>query len=264
MIPRAHITEWQQNAPWKTNAQIEQDLVICRALIAIFSDDFLASSLAFRGGTALHKLYLHPQPRYSEDIDLVQIRPEPIKETIKRLQKQLSFIDAKSVVDPRKNNNTIKFRFDSEIQPVQPLRVKVEINCREHFSVMDYQKFPFEIKSSWFAGSCNITTYRLEELLGTKLRALYQRRKGRDLYDLYKALIQVPELDKNSILQCYQQYMEFVVEQLPTRKQFLQNMEAKMKDEEFLGDIAALVRIDEKYDQEEAYELIKSELIEKL
>ena len=264
MIPRTHIIEWQQHAPWKTNSQIEQDLVICRALIAIFSDDFLASSLAFRGGTALHKLFLNPQPRYSEDIDLVQIRPEPIKETIKRLQKQLSFIDAKSVVDPRKNNNTIKFRFDSEIQPVQPLRVKVEINCREHFSVMDYQKSPFEVKSSWFYGSCNITTYRLEELLGTKLRALYQRRKGRDLYDLYKALVQVPELDKNLLLQCYQQYMEFVVKQLPTRKQFIQNMEAKMEDDEFLGDIAALIRIDEEYNQEEAFELIRSKLIDKL
>jgi len=61
--------------------QVEQDLVICRALVEIFSDDWLASSLAFRGGTALHKLYLNPQPRYSEDIDLVQVRAKPIKET---------------------------------------------------------------------------------------------------------------------------------------------------------------------------------------
>ena len=264
MIPQAYITEWSNNVPWQTNEQVEQDLVICRALTTIFSDEFLASSLAFRGGTALHKLYLHPQPRYSEDIDLVQIRPEPIKETIKRLQKQLSFIDEKSVVDPRKNNNTIKFRFDSEFPPVLTLRVKIEINCREHFTILDYQKFPFEVKSSWFTGSCNITTYRLEELLGTKLRALYQRRKGRDLYDMYKALIQVPELDKQAILQCYQKYMEFVVSQLPSKKQFIQNMEAKMQDAEFLGDTAALIRPDEKYKPEEAYELVKTEIIERL
>jgi len=114
---------------------VEQDLVICRALIAIFSDEFLASSLAFRGGTGLHKLFLHPQPRYSEDIDLVQIKPEPIKETIQRLQERLSFIDTSSVVDQRRNNNTLKFRFNSEFPPVQTLRVKVEINCKEHFTV---------------------------------------------------------------------------------------------------------------------------------
>jgi predicted nucleotidyltransferase component of viral defense system len=70
--------------PWQTSEQIEQDLVICRALVEIFNDDWLSSSVAFRGGMALHKLHLHPQPRYSEDIDLVQIRTEPIKETIQR------------------------------------------------------------------------------------------------------------------------------------------------------------------------------------
>ena len=64
---------------WVTSEMVEQDLIICCALISIFSDEFLASQLAFRGGTALHKLYLQPQPRYSEDIDLVQITPGPIK-----------------------------------------------------------------------------------------------------------------------------------------------------------------------------------------
>ncbi|MCX6307407.1 MAG: nucleotidyl transferase AbiEii/AbiGii toxin family protein [Bacteroidia bacterium] len=264
MIPQAYITEWSNNVPWQTNEQVEQDLVICRSLIAIFSDEFLASSLAFRGGTALHKLYLHPQPRYSEDIDLVQIRPEPIKETIQRLQEKLSFIDSKAVVNQKRNNNTLKFRFDSEFPPIQTLKVKVEINCKEHFTILGYQKFPFELKSSWFTGSCNITTYKMEELLGTKLRALYQRRKGRDLYDLYKALKQVPDFDKESMLKCYQEYMKFVVSHLPTRKQFLQNMDAKMLDAEFLGDTAAIIRPDEKFNQEEAYELVRTEIIDKI
>jgi len=75
----------------------------------------------------------------------------------------------------------------------------------EHFSLLDYQKFPFEVQSSWFTGSCMITTYKLEELLGTKLRALYQRKKGRDLYDLYKALKLVPEINKQSLIYCYQE-----------------------------------------------------------
>lgn len=68
MINRTAIQQWSNHAPWIDNAQIEQDLIICRALVSIFSDEFLASQLAFRGGTALHKLYLSPQPRYSEDI----------------------------------------------------------------------------------------------------------------------------------------------------------------------------------------------------
>lgn len=71
---------------------VEQDLIISRALVAIFSDDFLASQLAFRGGTALHKLYLSPQPRYSEDIDLVQITAGPIKPIMYRLGEVLEFL----------------------------------------------------------------------------------------------------------------------------------------------------------------------------
>ena len=81
MIPRNAITEWNEFVPWQSETQVEQDLLICRALVEIYNDDYLASHLAFRGGTALHKLYLHPQPRYSEDIDLVQVEAEPIKDT---------------------------------------------------------------------------------------------------------------------------------------------------------------------------------------
>ena len=67
-------------------------MIICRALVAIFSDEFLASQLAFRDGTALHKLYLSPQPRYSEDIDLVQIAPGPIKPIMYRLSEVLNWL----------------------------------------------------------------------------------------------------------------------------------------------------------------------------
>lgn len=263
MIPQAYITEWSNHVPWQTNEQVEQDLVICRALVEIFSDEWLASSLAFRGGTALHKLYLSPQPRYSEDIDLVQIRSEPIKETVQRLQKTLSFL-GESIVKPRKDGLQLVFRFDSEFPPVQQLRLKVETNTREHFKVMDYSAFPFEVQSSWFTGACELTTYQFEELLGTKLRALYQRRKGRDLYDLYIALTQKPGLKKGQVLDCYRQYMAFSVEKPPGQKQFVQNMENKMQDPEFLGDTTALLRPETPYDSFEAYELVKHELIEKI
>lgn len=74
MIPRAAITAWCPSAPWATDAQVEQDLVLSRAVVEIFSEPTLASALVFRGGTALHKLFLTPAARYSEDIDLVQPR----------------------------------------------------------------------------------------------------------------------------------------------------------------------------------------------
>jgi ABC-type long-subunit fatty acid transport system fused permease/ATPase subunit len=135
MIPEYAITEWRKTVPWDSLEQIEQDLVICRALVELFNDEFLASHLAFRGGTALHKLYLSSQPRYSEDIDFVQIKAEPIKETIIRISEVLSFL-GKPVVKQKANNNTLVFRFESEILPVVPIRLKVETNCREHFDIV--------------------------------------------------------------------------------------------------------------------------------
>lgn len=266
MIPQAYITEWSHKAPWQTNEQVEQDLVICRALTVIFKDEFLSSHLAFRGGTALHKLYLSPQPRYSEDIDLVQIKAGPVKPIIDKLRDEtLSFLGIPKVKQ-KADNNTLIFRFESEIAPVMPLRLKVETNCREHFSVLGMTKFPFSVESEWYTDSCEITTYQLEELLGTKLRALYQRRKGRDLFDLYTAIAQ-KELNFDQILTCYREYMSFVVgANAPTQKEFLLNMEEKMQDSEFLGDISALLRRESQnsYDAQEAYEIVKFQLIENI
>lgn len=263
MIPQAYITEWSGNVPWQTNEQVEQDLVICRTLVEIFSNKFLADSLAFRGGTALHKLYLQPQSRYSEDIDLVQVRAEPIKETIQHLQKALSFL-GKSTVTQKKNNITVNFRFESEFAPVQNMKLKIETNCREHFTILGWEKKAFEVKSSWFSGQCNLTTYKIEELLGTKLRALYQRKKGRDLYDLWKVLTHA-EINPDQIIQCYKEYMKFSLDKaIPTKKEFMLNMEKKRTDDEFLGDIVALLRPDENYNHEEAFKLLTETLIERM
>ncbi len=81
----------EQSRTWQTNEQVEQDLVICRALVEIFNDPYLAGHLAFRGGTALHKLYLQPQLRYSEDLDFVQIKAEPIGKYFNHLRVALAF-----------------------------------------------------------------------------------------------------------------------------------------------------------------------------
>jgi len=119
------------------------------------------------------------------------------------------------------------------------------------------------VYNQWFSGSCKATTYHLEELLGTKMRALYQRRKGRDLFDLWKA-ISTQNINYENIIQCYHKYIGFVVDHPPTQKEYLLNMEQKIVDEEFLGDTAMLLRSDEKYNPFEAWELVRSQLIEKL
>ncbi|MFA5712751.1 MAG: nucleotidyl transferase AbiEii/AbiGii toxin family protein [Bacteroidales bacterium] len=262
MIPEYAVKEWGNTVPWNSPELVEQDLIICRTLVELFNNDFLSSRLAFRGGTALHKLYLSPQPRYSEDIDLVQIQPEPIKPTIEKLRKVLSFL-GKPIIKQKANNNTLVFRFNSEIEPIVPIRLKIEINCREHFNVLGLTKVNFSVDNQWFSGQCSATTYQLEELLGTKLRALYQRRKGRDLFDLHRALI-TERVCVDDLIRSYRSYMDFVVDKPPTKNKFLMNLEQKILDGEFLGDTNMLLRPDERYDAQEAYQLIREELIEKL
>ncbi|HMJ46315.1 MAG TPA: nucleotidyl transferase AbiEii/AbiGii toxin family protein [Ferruginibacter sp.] len=263
MISRRFIEEWKTHAPWPDNAQVEQDLIIERVLVEIFSDDLLKSHLAFRGGTAFHKLYLKPQARYSEDIDLVQIKEGPIGPLLTRLREKLSFLGTTRKIEQTKHNNTIIYRFESEIPPVINMKVKIEINTREHFNILGLKEMEFKVENSWFTGACQLTTYEIEELFGTKLRALYQRKKSRDLFDIYWAYAH-HKIDTNKLLHCYKKYMEFVVDELPTKKMFIANMEEKMKDKEFTNDIHMILRPGIEYDNEKAYEFVKKELLEKL
>ncbi len=263
MIPKPYIAKWKDYAPWTTNEQVEQDLIISRTLVVLFSDNFLSENLAIRGGTALHKLYLNPAPRYSEDIDLVQIKKGPIKPILQRIGEVLTFFEEDRVVKPKANNNTILYRFNSEYSVDIRLRLKIEINCREHFNLLGWNFFPFSVESEWFSGKCEITTYYLDELLGTKLRALYQRKKGRDLFDLYYADQHV-ELDYDKIILCYNEYMNCVVGKPPTQKEFLLNMELKMKSTQFSGDMEGLLSPNMQYNQDEAFEWLIEALGSKL
>lgn len=261
MIDATSIRSWNETFPWKDKAMVEQDLIISRALVAIFSDDFLSSQLAFRGGTALHKLYLSPQPRYSEDIDLVQINAGPIKPIMYRLGEVLDFLPNR-VTKQKRYNNTMLYRMESEIPPIVPIRLKIEINCFEHFNELGLVKIPFNVENPWFSGECEITTYKLNELLGTKLRALYQRRKGRDLFDLYVALSH-SDINIDEILRCYHRYIRFSVAQPPTQKQFILNMQEKLVDPEFIGDTELLLRPEIKFNVMSGYRTIEN-LIHKI
>ena len=240
MIPRDYITSWRVHAPWATDAQVEQDLVIGRALVELFRVPDLAGALAFRGGTALYKLYLAPPPRYSEDIDLVQVRAEPIGDTLNRMR---------SVLDPwlgrprwklKDGSVNLVYRFESEDRPPLRLRLKIEINTREHFTELGLQRVPFEVENRWFSGFAEVTTYTLDELLGTKLRALYQRRKGRDLFDLWHAL-ETGRVDVPRVIACFRRYMTEGGHSA-TRAQFEENLEGKRRLPDFREDMGPLLR----------------------
>ena len=253
MIAERYITEWSDSFPWTKNSFVEQDMVICRALVDIFSDPFLSNALAFRGGTAIHKLHFSPQVRYSEDIDLVQVEPGPVKPITERLGEVLSWLP-RMASEMRRFGFRMKFRYESEIAPVEPMRLKVEVNTFEHFSVLGYAHVPFGMRCSWYTGSCTLKTYSLDELMGTKLRALYQRKKGRDLFDFNLA---IPRVDLPTVVRVWREYMAFRDGEVPTARQFAMNMDEKMALNDYLGDVDPLLRSGVTFNPHEAYAAFK-------
>jgi len=262
MIPQAHITAWRAAAPWIDDAQVEQDLVLSRAVVELFSEPALAGQIALRGGTSLNKLFIRPPRRYSEDIDLVQAVAGPIGPIYDAIRNQLDgwLGHPKRARGP--GSARLVYQFESEIPPIRPLRLKIEINTREHFSLLGAHTRLLAIDNPWFAAEAEIATYELNELLGTKLRALYQRRKGRDLFDLWLCLDE-GLIDVDRMVGCCVEYMQR--EGHPaSRGAFERNLDEKANDAAFMGDIVPLLAGDVEYDAKLALQRVRDEIITRL
>lgn len=142
MIPQDYVTAWRKQVPWVQDFQVEQDLILSRALVEIFSHPVLAGGLAMRGGTAIYKLYLQPPARYSEDIDLVQTAAVPAGSMMDALREVLNPWLGTPKWKQTESRVTFVYRFDAEQMPRLPLRLKIEINTREHFSVFELARVP--------------------------------------------------------------------------------------------------------------------------
>ncbi len=255
MIPRAFITHWRSTVPWVLDEQVEQDLVISRALVEIFADAELASALAFRGGTALHKVVLPAPLRYSEDIDLVRTGAGPAGAIIDALRARLDPWLGTPRRERKETSVKLVYRFESENQPVMPLQLKVEINTREHRAVLPRVRAPFGVASPWFSGRADIHTFALPELLGTKLRALYQRKKGRDLFDLAVTLDLLDDAATRDLVRCFLDYMHRGGRRV-SRAELEENLARKRNDPMFGGDVRGLLVEGAAFDRERAFELL--------
>ena len=184
--------------------------------------------------------------------------PDPIGPVFDRLKQRLSFLGSPRVVQ-KNRNNTLIFSFESEIPPVIRLKLKVEINCREKTALFGIVNKPFTVASPWYSGSAEIATYTLEELLGSKTRALYQRRKGRDLFDLWYAMT-TANPSPRKIVDSFSAMMQSNGLRV-TRGEFMKNMTAKMADDGFKNDMSGLLRPGIAYTIDEAWKLVARDII---
>lgn len=261
MIPEQAIVEWRREAPWTANWMVEQDLVISRALVEMYAVPELRERLAFRGGTALYKLHL-PAARYSEGIDLVQVAANPIGETLDLLRITLDPWLGTPQRKFKEGRVNLVYRFDSEDSPPFKMRLKIEINSRERFSELGLVKVPFEVDSQWFRGQADITTFPIDELLGTKLRALYERNKGRDLFDLWYALSH-GKVNPAVLVTCFGRYMSEGGRTV-TRALFEANLHEKSRRKDFRGDMDVLLRHNLSWDFDDAMRTVLQQLVARL
>lgn len=257
LIPRAFVTEWQQHVPWPELVQVEQDLVLSRLMIEIANNELLGAELVMRGGTCLHKLHLPAPRRYSEDLDYVRRTRSGIRPHVDALREIAAAVDLEvSSVDQTAEMVHVTLDAEPAVPPGR-IRIKVETNILETTSFERTIAIRHEVNSRWWTGVAEIPTYTLEELMATKLRALYQRSQGRDLFDLWLILTEL-EPKESRIVEAFHHYMgggAFGFRELAT------NLRDKLEDRDFLSDLAPLIAdMPEGYEPSDAANLVMESL----
>lgn len=234
MIPANAIIEWGQRRPWPTQDQIEQDLLLARCIVEIYTDPYLANELIFRGGTCLHQLHLPAPLRYSEDLDFVRVSAAGIGTVFDHLRDMAARVGFEKVTT---NIGTYpKARLRAVSESGRKLTVKIEVNTYERPMGPQLPRIAFAVKNRWFTGRADVLTFAPAELVATKLRALYERKKGRDLFDLWLALTQLQLLpvDIAAAFQPYRPDKYNVTDAVA-------NLRAKIVDPAFVTDLDQLL-----------------------
>ncbi len=237
MIPAAFITEWRARVPWLESYQVEQDLILSRLMSEIAGNELLGGELVMRGGTCLHKLHLPKPYRYSEDLDYVRRTTGPIGPYLDQLREVAEDVGL-GVSGVDRARQMVHVILDAQAtDPHGQIRIKIETNIAETTPFKTPTTIDHAVASRWWNGDAPIPTFALDEMMSTKLRALYQRRKGRDLFDLWLVLTggEAPPAEIVGGLEHYMQENVFTYPQLRL------NLLAKLADADFRTDLASLV-----------------------
>jgi predicted nucleotidyltransferase component of viral defense system len=257
VIDRPALIAWRSRAPWRNAVQIEQDLLLSRLMIEIARDDVLGPELVMRGGTCLHKLHLPAPLRYSEDLDYVRRTRtgiKPFTQALGTLADRLGL----TLSSRQRSGQMVHVYLDAQpTEGIGRIRVKIEMNIAETEPHRLPKTIHHSVETSWWSGNADVPTYQASELLATKLRALYQRSKGRDLFDLWLGLT-VLKAEPDEIVADFNHYMRDAAFSFPELRD---NLAAKLDDTRFLRDLNALVAdTPVGYDPHAAADLVMREL----
>lgn len=187
----------------------------------------------------MHKLHFPKAQRYSEDIDLVRTTGGPIGPILDAVRGVLEPWLGRPTSDHSDAAVKLRFRTSAE-DGTGDIRLKIEINTREIEAFDPPQAIGYRVENPWYEGAAEIATFSREELLATKLRALLQRNKGRDLLDLFQALEIFEHLNRPRIVECFGLYVERGGTPI-SRAQAEARMFAKLAEPRFMVDIRPLL-----------------------
>ena len=190
MIPREEISRLSHRLQMN-ELVLEKDYVLTWILLGI-ADSTLYSQLAFKGGTALKKIYF-PDYRFSEDLDftiLNEISTDDLILNIKLILNNLTktqglqFDISPEKIEIRTNTLTIYIGFRGPLQARLSSRfIKIDFTLNEkvlfNINPLFIQSFYSDIIKK------QINTYSLEEIMVEKLCAIIGRTEPRDIYDIY-------------------------------------------------------------------------------
>jgi hypothetical protein len=260
VIPAASITAWGTTRPWPNRPSIEQDLLLARTIVALYEHPALRDELVFRGGTCLHQVHLPTPRRYSEDLDFVRRTHSGIGRILDAVREVAELVGLEVRGTKIGQQPKVTLRTQAEDDPSVPLRIKVEINTHETSPARPLIRLPFSAASAWFTGAADVLTFAPAELIATKLRALYQRKKGRDLFDLWLALVEMG-LPPADLLASFGPYRPVGY----TAAAAIANLDAKVDDVVFRTDLEPLVGTwPDGYDIDAAAQLVRTQLLRQL
>lgn len=257
---------WRDEVHWTRDAQVEQDLLLTRAMAAIFRDAFLRDQVAMRGGTVLHKIHLAHAARYSEDIDLVLVGDRPAGDARRALRRVLQPVlgppetdvpgrlqlAIRNLVQPSRIIRQV-YAFRPTVPPPPREHIKIEVNCSETTPCFPLVSHPYAPAAAAAVPAVELCTYDLDEILATKLRALRQRNQGRDLFDLWHVWTEslagrtTRPVDPERVVRALRFYLgrEGTAAR---RDDFERNLDAKLRDRSFRGDMRAVLEVGGAFD----------------
>ena len=193
MITKQELQQAAKKKSMKDISLMEKDYALTWTLNAIYANKELSNALIFKGGTCLSKIY-GENYRLSEDLDFST--PINLKPPTEWFEGHLSaaFEEAKSQGAPElkvkkeeihSNSGQIVFQVSYNAVLGQAGRLKLDISLKEHI-MCGIKELPLREKIYSDVPDFKARCYALQEIALEKMRALFQRGKSRDYYDLWQ------------------------------------------------------------------------------